>query len=110
MGELRRLLDKDNSYSIDEMKERWQDFCQKVQFYGVWKKMLKPPLGMDKVAERSTNKTERQEATSRRENRGSNKPTEQEKLNIQEGRGGLAVTGRGGTVRRIITSGSSKGK
>ncbi|KAF3845749.1 hypothetical protein F7725_002827, partial [Dissostichus mawsoni] len=48
MGELRRLLDKDNSYSIDEMKERWQDFCQKVQFYGVWKKMLKPPLGMDK--------------------------------------------------------------
>ncbi|KAI4830322.1 hypothetical protein KUCAC02_001961 [Chaenocephalus aceratus] len=48
MGELRRLLDKDNSHSIDEMKERWQDFCQKVQFYGVWKKMLKPPLGMDK--------------------------------------------------------------
>ncbi|KAF3851986.1 hypothetical protein F7725_005341 [Dissostichus mawsoni] len=48
MGELRRLLDKDNSYSIDEMKERWQDFCQKVQFYGVWKKMLKPPLGMEK--------------------------------------------------------------
>ncbi|KAJ4932575.1 hypothetical protein JOQ06_010993 [Pogonophryne albipinna] len=49
MGELRRLLDKDNSHSIDEMKERWQDFCQKVPFYGVWKNMLKPPLGMDKV-------------------------------------------------------------
>ncbi|KAK5936281.1 hypothetical protein CgunFtcFv8_027877 [Champsocephalus gunnari] len=49
MGELRRLLDKDNSHSIDEMLERWQDFCQKVQFYGVWKKMLKPPLGMDKA-------------------------------------------------------------
>ncbi|KAJ4926174.1 hypothetical protein JOQ06_008357 [Pogonophryne albipinna] len=48
MGELRRLLDKDNSHSIDEMKERWQDFCQKVPFYGVWKNMLKPPLGMDK--------------------------------------------------------------
>jgi len=48
MDELRHLLDKDNSHSIDEMKERWQDFCQKVQFYGVWKKMLKPPLGMDK--------------------------------------------------------------
>ncbi|KAJ4943886.1 hypothetical protein JOQ06_006379 [Pogonophryne albipinna] len=31
MGELRRLLDKDNSHSIDEMKERWQDFCQKVK-------------------------------------------------------------------------------
>nr|XP_033945851.1 uncharacterized protein LOC117451579 [Pseudochaenichthys georgianus] len=49
MGELRRLLDKDNSHSIDEMLERWQDFCQKVQFYGVWKKTLKPPLGMDKA-------------------------------------------------------------
>ncbi|KAI4801507.1 hypothetical protein KUCAC02_019402 [Chaenocephalus aceratus] len=49
MGELRRLLDKDNSHSIDEMLERWQDFYQKVQFYVVWKKMLKPPLGMDKA-------------------------------------------------------------
>ncbi|KAF3842660.1 hypothetical protein F7725_001509 [Dissostichus mawsoni] len=44
-----RDIRHDNSYSIDEMKERWQDFCQKVQFYGVWKKMLKPPLGMDKA-------------------------------------------------------------
>jgi len=44
MGELQRILDKDNSHYIDEVKERWQDFCQKVQFFGV----LKPPMGMDK--------------------------------------------------------------
>ncbi|XP_071396742.1 uncharacterized protein [Centroberyx affinis] len=49
MGELRRILDKDNSHYIDELKGRWHDFCQKVQFFGVWKKMLKPPMGMDKV-------------------------------------------------------------
>ncbi|KAI4826204.1 hypothetical protein KUCAC02_021845 [Chaenocephalus aceratus] len=33
------------AHSIDEMLERWQDFCQKVQFYGVWKKMLKTSIG-----------------------------------------------------------------
>ncbi|XP_051519172.1 uncharacterized protein LOC127420714 isoform X2 [Myxocyprinus asiaticus] len=49
MGELRRILDKDNSHYIDELRGRWDNFCQKVQFFGVWKKMLKPPMGMDKV-------------------------------------------------------------
>ncbi|KAI4788365.1 hypothetical protein KUCAC02_035899, partial [Chaenocephalus aceratus] len=43
------LSRSENSHSIDEMKERWQDFCQKLQLYGVWKNMLKPPLGMDKA-------------------------------------------------------------
>nr|XP_046238910.1 uncharacterized protein LOC124055921 isoform X1 [Scatophagus argus] len=49
MEELQRILDKDNTNFIDELKERWQDFCQKVQFFGLWKKVLKPPLGMDKA-------------------------------------------------------------
>ncbi|KAI4799980.1 hypothetical protein KUCAC02_016518, partial [Chaenocephalus aceratus] len=43
------LSRSENSHSIDEMKERWQDFCQKLQLYGVWKKMLTPKLGMDKA-------------------------------------------------------------
>lgn len=47
MGELRRILDKSNSHYIDEVKGRWHDFCQKVQFFGVWRKLLKPPMGMD---------------------------------------------------------------
>ncbi|KAJ8358497.1 hypothetical protein AAFF_G00433840 [Aldrovandia affinis] len=48
MDELRRILDRDNCQHIDEVKGRWADFCQKVQFYGVSKKILKPPMGMDK--------------------------------------------------------------
>ncbi|KAJ8361936.1 hypothetical protein AAFF_G00410650 [Aldrovandia affinis] len=49
MDELRRILDRDNCQYIDEVKGRWADFCQKVQFYGVLKKILKPPMGMDKA-------------------------------------------------------------
>ncbi|CAL8348899.1 unnamed protein product [Boreogadus saida] len=49
MEELQRILDKDNTNFIDELKGRWHDFCQKVQFFGVWKKALKPPMGMDKA-------------------------------------------------------------
>ncbi|CAI5657245.1 unnamed protein product [Oreochromis niloticus] len=49
MEELHRILDKDNANFINELEERWHDFCQKVQFFGVWKKMLKPPMGMDKA-------------------------------------------------------------
>ncbi|KAM3603819.1 uncharacterized protein V6R79_002553 [Siganus canaliculatus] len=49
MDELRRILDMRNCNFISELKERWHDFCQKVQFFGVSKKMLKPPMGMDKV-------------------------------------------------------------
>lgn len=51
MEELQCILDKDNTNCIDELKERWQDFCQKVQFFGLWKKALKPPMGMDKGRE-----------------------------------------------------------
>ena len=51
MEELQRILDKDNTNFINELKGRWHDFCQKVQFFGVWKKALKPPMGMDKGRE-----------------------------------------------------------
>ncbi|XP_061770752.1 uncharacterized protein LOC133561480 [Nerophis ophidion] len=49
MDELRRILDMRNCNFISELKERWHDFCQKVQFFGVSKNMLKPPMGIDKV-------------------------------------------------------------
>lgn len=44
-------MDKDNADFINELKGRWHDFCQRVQFFGVWKKVLKPPMGMDKGRE-----------------------------------------------------------
>lgn len=47
MGELRRILDKGNSKFIDEVKKRCEDFCTKVQFYGVWKKVMRPPMTLD---------------------------------------------------------------
>ncbi|KAI9536002.1 hypothetical protein NQZ68_038409, partial [Dissostichus eleginoides] len=47
MSELRRLLDKDNHKYIAEVKKRWDDFVAKVQFYGVSKKAMKPPMTLD---------------------------------------------------------------
>lgn len=47
MDELCRILDKGNKKFTDEVKKRWEDFCAKVQFYGVWKKVMKPPMNMD---------------------------------------------------------------
>ncbi|XP_072572664.1 uncharacterized protein [Paramormyrops kingsleyae] len=49
MDELRRILDKGNSKFIAEVKKRWEDFCSMVQFYGVWKKVLKPLMNLGKV-------------------------------------------------------------
>ncbi|XP_077942988.1 uncharacterized protein LOC120819857 [Gasterosteus aculeatus] len=54
MEELQRILDKNNIHYIDELKGRWDDFCQKVQFFGVWKKLLKPSVGMDKGSQYPT--------------------------------------------------------
>ncbi|CAM4530089.1 unnamed protein product [Leuciscus chuanchicus] len=47
MDELCRILDKGNSKFIDGLKKRWEDFCAKVQFYAVWKKVMKPPMTLD---------------------------------------------------------------
>ncbi|CAJ1086727.1 uncharacterized protein LOC127420714 isoform X1 [Xyrichtys novacula] len=49
MEELRRIVDKNNSNYIAELKERWHNFCQKVLFYGVSKNMMKCPMGMTKI-------------------------------------------------------------
>ncbi|XP_057183497.1 uncharacterized protein LOC130550133 isoform X2 [Triplophysa rosa] len=46
MDELRRILGGNHKY-LEEMKGRWADFCAKVQFYGVWKKLLKPSFPLD---------------------------------------------------------------
>lgn len=48
MDELRRILQRDNMDFISEVKERWVEFCKQVQFYGVFKKVLKSPVGMSK--------------------------------------------------------------
>lgn len=47
MDELRHVIGGTNRKYIEEMKGRWADFCAKVQFYGVWKKVLKPPFPLD---------------------------------------------------------------
>lgn len=43
MDELRRIIDPDNCQYISEVKGRWENFYSKVQFYGVMKKVMKPP-------------------------------------------------------------------
>ena len=47
MDELRRIVDGTNRSYIVEVKGRWTEFCTKVQFYSVWKKVLKPPFPLD---------------------------------------------------------------
>ncbi|XP_055779737.1 uncharacterized protein LOC129855759 [Salvelinus fontinalis] len=51
MDELRRILDQGNSRFIPELKTRWGTFYNKAQFYGVFKKVMKPPL-LDKALNR----------------------------------------------------------
>ncbi|KAF6725313.1 hypothetical protein FQA47_000226 [Oryzias melastigma] len=48
MDELHRILNLGNPHFISELKNRWRIFFEKAQFYGVFKKVLKPPMG-DKV-------------------------------------------------------------
>uniref|UniRef100_A0A3Q1HE25 Si:ch211-208g1.1 n=1 Tax=Acanthochromis polyacanthus TaxID=80966 RepID=A0A3Q1HE25_9TELE len=47
LDELRRIIQPSNSRYISEMKERWENFYSKVQFYGVMKKAMKPPNTLD---------------------------------------------------------------
>ncbi|CAM4598803.1 unnamed protein product [Leuciscus chuanchicus] len=49
MDELSRILDKGNPRFIPKLKARWESFCSKAQFYGVYKKVLKPPMTLDGV-------------------------------------------------------------
>lgn len=47
--ELKRILDPQNEKFVDEVKIRWEEFCTQVQYYGVSKKVLKPPMTMTKT-------------------------------------------------------------
>lgn len=48
MDELGRILEADNKNFTDQVKARWESFCQNMLFFGVWNKSLKPPRGLDK--------------------------------------------------------------
>ncbi|KAI4894750.1 hypothetical protein NFI96_033825, partial [Prochilodus magdalenae] len=49
MDELQRILQPSNHKYIGELKERWKVFCSKLQFYGVMKKIMRPPMTLDEV-------------------------------------------------------------
>ncbi|KAG7333087.1 hypothetical protein KOW79_003222 [Hemibagrus wyckioides] len=49
MDELGQILDKGNPRIIPKLKARWENFCSKAQFYGVYKKVLKLPMTLDGV-------------------------------------------------------------
>ncbi|KAF4115355.1 hypothetical protein G5714_002844 [Onychostoma macrolepis] len=49
MDELRRIIEPDNCQYISEVKGRWENFYSKVQFYGVMKKVMKPPRTLNGV-------------------------------------------------------------
>ncbi|KAM4550138.1 uncharacterized protein V3H82_019326 [Fundulus diaphanus] len=46
LEELRQIVAKDNVHYVKELKERWADYRTKLSFYGVYKKVLKPPVGL----------------------------------------------------------------
>ena len=47
LDELQRIIQPNNAHYISEMRKRWDDFYSKVQFYGVMKKVMKPPKKLD---------------------------------------------------------------
>ncbi|XP_026114057.1 uncharacterized protein LOC113109002 isoform X2 [Carassius auratus] len=49
MDELRRVIEPNNSQYTSEVKGRWENFYSKVQFYGVMKKVMKPPRTLNGV-------------------------------------------------------------
>ncbi|CAL8341960.1 unnamed protein product [Gadus morhua 'NCC'] len=49
LDELQRIIQPNNAHYISEMRKRWDDFYSKVQFYGVMKKVMKPPKKLDGV-------------------------------------------------------------
>lgn len=44
MDELRRIVDQGNSRFLQQLETRWEALYVKAQFYGVYKKVMKPPL------------------------------------------------------------------
>uniref|UniRef100_A0AAV2M680 Uncharacterized protein n=1 Tax=Knipowitschia caucasica TaxID=637954 RepID=A0AAV2M680_KNICA len=47
IDELCRIVGGTNTKYLLETKERWSDFSKKVQFFGIWKKAMTPPLPLD---------------------------------------------------------------
>ncbi|KAF3832441.1 hypothetical protein F7725_026106 [Dissostichus mawsoni] len=48
MDEMGRILEAGNKNFTDQIKARWESFCENALFFGVWNKSLKPPMGLDK--------------------------------------------------------------
>ncbi|KAK1174716.1 hypothetical protein AOXY_G2276 [Acipenser oxyrinchus oxyrinchus] len=44
LGELCRIVSKDNTAYIKDVKEHWDTFQSQAVFYGIMKKMMKPPM------------------------------------------------------------------
>ncbi|KAK7886075.1 hypothetical protein WMY93_025696 [Mugilogobius chulae] len=44
IDELQRILDRDNPFFTMELKKRWLCFFNQAQFYGVFKKIIGPPV------------------------------------------------------------------
>ncbi|KAL6455285.1 hypothetical protein MHYP_G00362800 [Metynnis hypsauchen] len=49
MDEIRHILDRSKPDFISDLKTHWESFYGKVQFYGVFKKVLRPPTAQDKA-------------------------------------------------------------
>ncbi|CAM4575146.1 unnamed protein product [Leuciscus chuanchicus] len=49
MDELQRIIEPNNCQYISEVKGRWETFYSEVQFYGVMKKVMKPPRTLNGV-------------------------------------------------------------
>uniref|UniRef100_A0A3B5A8Q3 Si:ch211-208g1.1 n=1 Tax=Stegastes partitus TaxID=144197 RepID=A0A3B5A8Q3_9TELE len=47
LDDLQRIIQPLNSRYMSEMKERWENFYSKVQFYAVMKKAMKPTHWME---------------------------------------------------------------
>lgn len=47
IDELGHILGDTNRTYIDDTKKRWETFCANVQFYGLWKKVLKHLIPVD---------------------------------------------------------------
>ncbi|KAI5613946.1 hypothetical protein C0J50_3860 [Silurus asotus] len=54
LGELCRIVSKDNTAYIKEVKERWDTFQSQAIFYGIMKKVMKPPMTLN-TEERAIN-------------------------------------------------------
>ncbi|KAF3858813.1 hypothetical protein F7725_012014 [Dissostichus mawsoni] len=48
MDEMGRILEAGNKNFTDQIKARWESFCENALFFGVLNKSLKPPMGLDK--------------------------------------------------------------